>query len=183
MPHPNVESYYARIRDDWTRSLLDWSDVLAQDHERVDDVCEILDRFGPEFDILKTFGSSYPEASCCFIHRCQVIRFTVEDVSDLLKAKWESVSDLAEVIRMMGVQVGRLMLAYEKDGQDRTVAVSEGRALAFHIQMQSDNRNISSFLRDMWQRLHFTVGGCECRQCRAVRHPDYAKDTPGLYRA
>lgn len=163
--------HYIKARDDFSRCLFDWSDALQEDPELANDVCEILDRFTPQLDLLKAFGDE-PPASRCFKHRCQVIKFTIEDVSSLLIAKTETVSDLAEVIGMIGIQIGRLVLLHE-NREDRTVMASEGMASALIAWMDSTIAvtagSFSPFVRSMWQCLHFSVGECSCRQCRTLR--------------
>lgn len=164
-------SSYIGVRDEFLRCLLDWSDALEEDHGRVDEICEMLDRFYPQFDILRLFSLD-SRASFCFKHRCQVIKFAVQDVGLFLAAKTHSVPELAEVLGMIGIQVGRLVLT-PQDQEDRTVEASEEMASALVERMSSTIATtagtFSPFVREMWKQIHFSIGGCLCWQCEHLR--------------
>ncbi|OQE21711.1 hypothetical protein PENSTE_c011G01643 [Penicillium steckii] len=157
---------YSRARDSFAESLSEWSNALAEDPKCADRVCQLLDGLIAEIELLRDLGNMNA-ANVCFQHRCQVIKYTIEDASDILKVKSHSTSEIAELITMIGVQVGRLTLI-PFDRKDATVVAMDKMASELDARMGSvaiRDDSITPFLRDMWRRLHFPVGDCQCLQC------------------
>lgn len=165
-----IKDNFVKARDSFAESLSEWSNALTADPECSQKVSDLLDNLVPEIDLLKELGR-IPNVNDCFQHRCQVIKFTIEDCSLLLRAKSHSTSEISEVLTMISVQVGRLVLI-PCTGDDEIVSVMDRIASKISEKMnlaQAGTTHISLFLRDMWIQLHFPVDGCYCGQCLTLR--------------
>ena len=160
---------YARARDSFAKSLSEWSNALAEDPKSAQRVSQLFDGLISEMELLRDLGNMNA-ANVCFRHRCQIIKFTIEDASLLLKTKSHPTSEIAELITMISVQVGRLTLI-PFDRKDATVVAMDKMSSELDARMGSvhiTDDSITPFLRDMWERLHFPVGDCQCWQCHRL---------------
>lgn len=161
---------YTMARDSFAESLSEWSNALAEDPAGAQKASKLLTDLVKEINVLMSFGTT-PGVNVCYKHRCQVIKFTIEDASLLLESKSHAVSEIAEVLTMISIQVGRLTLS-PSNRQDETVQAMDKIASELNERIKSgpvSSEPISLFLGDMWSRLHFSVGECYCRQCRTLR--------------
>jgi hypothetical protein len=158
-------------RVNFVNSLLFWSEKLSRSDPNIQEAVKFLHGFEVDFNRFRVIGES-ERAKYCFLLKCQVITHTIQDAIDTLRTqRLFSPSEVAEIITMIAYHIGRLTLSKQENVD----------LYAEHMDRETERINVTwksrkplpdaegdhriRKLREIWERLHFTVPECDCHQC------------------
>lgn len=170
-------------RVNFVNSLLFWSEKLSRPGQNIQEVVKFLHGFEVDFDRFRVIGES-EQASFCFLLKCQVITHTIQDAIDTLRTqRLFSPREVAEILNMIAHHVGRLTLSKQEnvdlyaEHMDRETERSNAMWKSRKPLPDAKSEHRIRKLREIWERLHFTVPECDCLQCLRGPRPLEKKKT------
>lgn len=161
---------FADERDAFVNTFRSICQSLFQQRESTYKIAKWLDQLAYEFDLFKIIAET-ERVSRCFRMKCDLIKHTIQDTSDILKTRPNSEREVAEMLDMIATHIGRLTLSRRK-GVDLYAENMNRLAEETNTQWQTRRRAASPAterkqrgLHEIWVRLHLTVPGCVCLQC------------------
>lgn len=135
-----------------------------------DELRVLLGNFYSEVEMFRTDHLGGPGVSFCFDERCQIIKSTVFGVNVLMKAACCAGWEIVNVLKWIGIAVGRLRLAPMFGADEAADSREEEAAEEERLWNPMAGSSIklwpsSSLLSDIWLTIHFAVPTCICSQC------------------
>lgn len=169
----NNTSSFVQERDKVISKMNQQSVTLRHHPERYLEIAEAMDQNVQQIETMKAAGDP-EDQSRCFRVKCNAITTTLQDHSELLKNHPGRFLEIATVIDMAQLQLGRLTVTGDNGNDDfaqhmDTLAGQMADSWQPTDTDEEKQARVKRSLQEAWCRLHLdTVSGCECVRCKDV---------------
>lgn len=170
MANNNNIRRFAAERHAFVNMLSIWKDSLNQQRGDIHEIAGLLEDLAHKINVLAEIAC-IENASRCIRMKCDLIRHTLQDASDILRRRPHATREVAEMLNMVALHTGKLTLS-KQSGVDVYAENMHREAQEINVVWQTRRRAASPAVERMerdlhaiWNRLHFSIPRCDCLQC------------------